>query len=97
MANLILARTRSCDAISGPSRNLVVSFLYLGIVTLKFDMTTHATKVDSAIVADWVQIAEAYKRRPQDVAPPETPEAIHAMVELIATVYGDALKELAER
>lgn len=60
-------------------------------------MTTQATEVDPIIVADWLEIAEAFKRRPKDATPPETPEAIEAMVELVATVYGDALRELAEK
>lgn len=60
-------------------------------------MTTQVTAVDPMIVADWLEIAEAFKNRPTDATPPETPEAIEAMVELIATVYGDALRELSEQ
>ncbi len=60
-------------------------------------MTTQTTKVDPVIVVDWLEIAEAFKNRPADATPPETPEAIEAMVGLITTVYGDALRELAEK
>ena len=60
-------------------------------------MTTQSTTVDPVIVADWLEIAEAFKNRPTDATPPETPEAIEAMVRLITTVYGDALRELAEK
>lgn len=57
---------------------------------------TRTSKVDPEIIAAWEEIAEAYKRMPDDFVPPETPEAIDAMVELVTTVYGDALRKLAE-
>ena len=66
-------------------------------VPYEFDMTTKSTTVDSAIVAEWLEIGKAYKNRPEGAVPPETPEAIEAMVELVTTVYGDALRELAEQ
>ncbi len=59
-------------------------------------MITKPTRLDPEIVAAWQEISEAYENLPEDVPPPETPEAIEAMVKLLTTVYGDALRELAK-
>lgn len=58
-------------------------------------MTTQVTEIDPKIVADWLDIAEAFKNRPEeDATSPAPPEA---MVQLVTTVFGDALRELAEK
>ena len=59
-------------------------------------MTLQTTQVSPEIIVAWEKIARAYRNRQSDAAPPETPEAIEEMVKLISTVYGDALRELAD-
>ncbi len=59
-------------------------------------MTTQSTKTNPSIIADWLEIAEAYEHRPTEATVPDSPEAVEAMVELISSVYGDALRELAK-
>ena len=58
-------------------------------------MTMQTERVSPEIVSAWDEIAREYRERPLDAAPPETPEAIEEMVKLISTVYGDALRKLA--
>ena len=59
-------------------------------------MTLQTERVSTEIVSAWQEIAQAYRERPLDAVPPETPEVIEEMVKLISTVYGDALKRLAD-
>ncbi len=70
--------------------------LNMAIDTSQPVTATRTRKVDPEIIAAWEEIAEAYKRLPEGTPPPTGPEAIDAMVELITTVYGDALRKLSE-
>ena len=57
-------------------------------------MTTLTREFKKENDTTWGDVAELWGRLPEDRPRPVTPETIRAMTDLLATVYGDALKTL---